>query len=296
MDKIRTNIINKARTSFSDDDFFIKEAEFASQAFYKNDRLCKAALDNPKSAIDAIKNISAMGLTLNPSEKLAYLVPRNGGVCLDISYIGLLKKAKDSGCIRMAVANIVREKDEFIIHGLSEQPTHIYKPFGTIDSRGPIVGAYCSFKLNDSDWYTQTMPVEEINKIKSISKSSSSKYSPWGEFEDQMMIKTVIKRGVKYIPGSEKISPMVEYMNKVSGEGINFNDIKSINNEIENKDSVIMIDNKSKIDSFNSMILEAENNDELIYIGNEIKSQQFNADEKKGLEISYKQKQKQLEG
>jgi recombination protein RecT len=37
--------------------------------------------------------VAAIGITLNPASKLAYLVPRDGMVCLDISYMGLLHRA-----------------------------------------------------------------------------------------------------------------------------------------------------------------------------------------------------------
>ncbi|EON5390422.1 recombinase RecT, partial [Escherichia coli] len=63
-----------------------KESQFAIQQFQKNDFLAKTAQANLPSARNAIINVAAIGITLNPSSKLAYLVPRGGAVCLDISY------------------------------------------------------------------------------------------------------------------------------------------------------------------------------------------------------------------
>ncbi|EPS8032343.1 hypothetical protein ACVHWV_004580, partial [Escherichia coli] len=69
-----------------------KESQFAIQQFQKNDFLAKTAQANLPSAQNAIINVAAIGITLNPSSKLAYLVPRGGAVCLDISYMGLLNR------------------------------------------------------------------------------------------------------------------------------------------------------------------------------------------------------------
>ena len=71
-----------------------KESQFAMQIFQKNDFLTKTAIGNPVSAQNAIINVAAIGITLNPASKLAYLVPRDGMVCLDISYMGLLHLAQ----------------------------------------------------------------------------------------------------------------------------------------------------------------------------------------------------------
>lgn len=58
-----------------------KESQFAIQYFQRNDYLAKTALSNPISAQNAIINVAAIGITLNPASKLAYLVPRDGMVC-----------------------------------------------------------------------------------------------------------------------------------------------------------------------------------------------------------------------
>lgn len=82
-----------------------KESQFAIQYFQKNDYLAKTALANPTSAQNAIINVAAIGITLNPASKLAYLVPRDGMVCLDISYMGLLHLAQSTGSIKWGNAN-----------------------------------------------------------------------------------------------------------------------------------------------------------------------------------------------
>ena len=76
-----------------------KEKQFAIQALSSNDYLAKVAEGNRTSLQNAIINIASIGISLNPALKHAYLVPRKGGVCLDISYMGLLHLAQSSGVI-----------------------------------------------------------------------------------------------------------------------------------------------------------------------------------------------------
>lgn len=120
-----------------------KESQFAIQYFQKNDYLAKTALANPTSAQNAIINVAAIGITLNPASKLAYLVPRDGMVCLDISYMGLLHLAQSTGSIKWGQCKLVYSNDTYESNGLDSAPTHKYNAFG---ERGSIVGGYCTVK------------------------------------------------------------------------------------------------------------------------------------------------------
>lgn len=70
------------------DVMFKNELLFASQAMMNNDYLCKCATTNPLSLRNAFSQVAAYGLTLNQSRQLAYLVPRDGQVVLDVSWPG----------------------------------------------------------------------------------------------------------------------------------------------------------------------------------------------------------------
>src|SRR6185312_12653898 len=81
---------------------YAQESYFALQFLEKSDYLQKA---NLQSIVNAVVNVATVGLTLNPAMKLSYLVPRKPTkdspvmACLDISYIGLVKLATDSGSV-----------------------------------------------------------------------------------------------------------------------------------------------------------------------------------------------------
>lgn len=199
-----------------------KEKQFAIQVLNKPDnkdksKLCSAgqtALNNPASLQNAIINVAACGITLNPASKLAYLVPRDGAICLDISYMGLLHIAQQSGSIMWGQCKLVYSEDSYESNGLDKAPTHKYSPFG---NRGHIVGGYCTVKTCDGDYLTEEMSIADINKIKDTSKA---KFGPWVSFFDEMARKTIVKRASKYWPKIDRLDKAINYLNTEGGEGL----------------------------------------------------------------------------
>ena len=201
---------------------FDREAEFAIQILSKSDYALKIAMSNRQSVIDAVTNVAAIGISLNPARKQAYLVPRDGGICLDISYIGLLDLAMESGSIRWGQARLVHEKDSFELQGLDREPIHRYAPFG---DRGNVIGAYCVVKTSDGDYLTEAMSIEEINAIRDRSSAwkawvSQKKKCPWVTDPGEMGKKTVVKRAYKYWPKTERLEQAIHHLNTEGGEGL----------------------------------------------------------------------------
>ncbi|EOY8683595.1 recombinase RecT [Escherichia coli] len=207
---------------------FKRESEFAMQIFANNDYLAKIALSNPTSTRSALMNISGIGISLNPAQKLAYLVPRKGAICLDISYMGLMHIAQQSGAIKWCQSAIVRKNDQFRREGLDKPPIHIYNDFDTAEQRGEIVGAYVVVKTDDGDYLTHTMRIADIFAIRDRSeawkkyKQDSSKKCPWVTDEEQMILKTVVKQATKYWPRRERLDAAIDHVNTEGEEGINF--------------------------------------------------------------------------
>lgn len=200
---------------------FIKEAQFALQLLQGNDYLQKAAQSNPAALEYAIINLASIGTTLNPALKEAYLVPRGGKICLDISYMGLIKLATDTGAVEWVQAEIVKEKDAFGYMGVGQKPLHKFQPFG---DRGQMIGVYCVAKLSTGEFLSTIMSKSEIEEIKKKSSQAASN-GPWVSFFDEMAKKTVIKRAAKLWPKSERVQKAAEILNE--HEGIDFSNAKA---------------------------------------------------------------------
>ncbi|EIZ9495414.1 recombinase RecT [Cronobacter sakazakii] len=188
-----------------------KESQFAIQLFQKNDFLAKTAINNPISAQNAIINVAAIGITLNPASKLAYLVPRDGMVCLDISYMGLLHLAQSSGSIKWGQCKLVYANDTYESNGLDKAPTHKYNAFG---DRGEVVGGYCTVKTPDGDYLTEEMSLAEIKAVEATSKA---KNGPWKNFWEEMARKTIVKRASKYWPKAQRLDNAIHLLNDDEG-------------------------------------------------------------------------------
>jgi len=198
---------------------FEREAGFAVQALMAQDFTLKTALQNPQSVINAVSNISAIGLSLNPAKKQAYLVPRDGKICLDISYMGLLDLAIESGSILWGQAELVYESDRFVLNGVDQRPTHERQPFAK--DRGAVVGVYVVVKTAGGDYLTTTMPIDEVIGIRDRSSAwKNGQKGPWKTDPGEMTKKTVIKRAYKLWPKTEKLDRAIHHLNTEAGEGM----------------------------------------------------------------------------
>lgn len=193
-----------------------EESQFAIQSIQKNSLLAKCTIP---SVQNAIINVAAVGLTLNPADQYAYLVPEynkqlKANECqLRISFKGLVKIATDSGSIKWAKAEIVKANDNFKYKGPCELPEHSMDPFR---DRGETVGVYCVAKTNDGDYLTDVMSAAEIAKIRSCAKTQMV----WDSWPDEMSKKAIIKRSSKQWPKTQKSSSLhkaIEIVNDVEG-------------------------------------------------------------------------------
>lgn len=208
-----------------------RESLFALQMLIKTDYALKVANQNPKSVILAMANVASTGLTLNPAYGLAYLVPRNGAIVLDISYKGLLQIATDTGSIKWGRAEVVHASDQFEYNGPAQAPVHKAQVFAM--DRGDIIGAYCIAKTDEGDILTEVMTLEQLHEVRGKSEAwkrgSDGKKGPWDEFFSEMARKAVIKRAQKTWPRTDKsqrLAEAVEIANQAEG-GYAFVDTQS---------------------------------------------------------------------
>lgn len=204
---------------------FEREAGFAIQQLGRNDYTMNIAMNNRQSVYDAVVNIAAIGISLNPAKKQAYLVPRDGRICLDVSYMGLMDLAQATGSVKWAQASLVHESDTFTLNGLDKPPTHTYNPFSK--DRGLVVGVYCTVKTAEGDYLTHTMTYDDCIAIRDRSQAWKSWIAkkakspgPWGTDEGEMVKKTCVKQAYKYWPKTERLETAIHHLNEENGEGL----------------------------------------------------------------------------
>lgn len=212
MDKLTIKTFDGIKQRFvelCDTSTFEKECSFALQHLRKNSYLQKST---PESLLQAVLNIAQVGLTLNPVQKLAYMVPRYNSqlraveCCLEPSYQGLVKLITDMGGIVNCYAYMVYENDHFE-QILGTQNQIIHKP--KLGNRGDAIGVYAVAVLAGGGTQCEVMDISEVQEIRNTSESYKAfkngkvKTCIWEDWFDEMARKTVIKRLVKYLPKTE---------------------------------------------------------------------------------------------
>ncbi len=189
-----------------------REISFAVQAINKSSQLQKCSME---SKLQAVLNISNIGLTLNPAAKEAYLIPRWNSLAktneavLEPSYVGLVKLLTDAGSVKSMVCQLVREGDVFEIDLANNMQPVIHKP--NLKSKGKTTGVYALATLIDGTRQVEYMDIDEVYEIRERSetykafKAGTIKSSTWVTDEGEMTRKTVIKRIYKYLPRTERM-------------------------------------------------------------------------------------------
>lgn len=201
---------------------FEAERRFAADIILANDFLQKCPT---ASILKAIRNVAAVGLTLNPAMKLAYLVPRDGQCCLDISARGLVKVATDSGAILAAKAVTVRANDQFEYNGPFGLPTHQFELRLSEEERGDVIGCYSAILLPSKATVVEVLTRDHIAKIRAFALSKAKEKDnpnlPWNKWPEEMIKKAANKRGLKAVPPTERLSAAVAVMDEVD-DGIEY--------------------------------------------------------------------------
>lgn len=201
-----------------------REMSFANQAFSRDQYLQKCSKE---SLAAAVINIANVGLTLNPISGESALIARyNKGqyeATLMPMYKGLVKLLMANGNVKAINTQLVYENDTFELDlSKTDNPVTVHKPCLRKSQRGELLGAYSIATLSNGAKQAEWMDIEEIHAIRNSSDSwkneKGRKYSPWANFEGEMVRKTVLKRITKYLPrnnskGQEYIDYAIEQDN-----------------------------------------------------------------------------------
>ena len=218
---------------------FGAELSFAFQILQDNPNLMVVAKECPRSLVSVLQNLAAIGLSLSPAKKEAYMLSRNikiqregkevweSRLFLEPSYIGFNKIATDTGAIEWVQAKVVRKEDTCVDNGVGLRVTHDYETFGTNETRGPIVGCYCSAKLPSGDILTKFLNKERLDSIRDRSetwkksiKNVGDGAGTWLTDEEEMIMKATMRTSFKTWPkstGMERLEQAVHISNENEG-------------------------------------------------------------------------------
>lgn len=206
-----------------DETVWNREAMFALQILRGSNTLQKC---DPDSIKNAVVNIALCGTTLNPALNLAYLVPRDGKCCLDLSYRGLAQIAMDSGSVKHIAPRLVYTFDHFEFYEEDGDQHLLHKPSmippaeftkGASEFWTFLLCGYVVTTLHDgSKLISQPLPKWKLEKASKTSKTTSDK-TPWRTHPDEMCLKTLVKHAYKLLPQTDRMSNAVSIINEHEG-------------------------------------------------------------------------------
>ncbi|MDR2790255.1 MAG: recombinase RecT [Campylobacteraceae bacterium] len=184
----------------------------------QNPDLNVLAKSQPLKIAQYVYNFIALGLDMLNRE--CYIIPYKNQLTVLKDYKGEVKLAKKYSVekIREIYARVVYERDEYYFE--DNKFVHKFDPFKT--DRGNKIGAFCTVIYENGVQQTEFVNINEVNKVKAVSQSAKSEYSPWAKWEDEMWKKTVIRKAMKNISldftNSELQNAYIQSENDVSFE------------------------------------------------------------------------------
>lgn len=155
---------------------------------------------------------------LMPDGKHAALVPYNGQVQFQPMVFGLLSLMRNSDEVKEIIVDVIREGDAYEVER-GDNPRIVHKP--DLLGDGPIIAAYAILTTKDGGRYAEIMNRKALDKVRNCSQSyryaerKGKKDSVWHQWEDEMSIKSVVKRLSKRSPTSnDRLIRAVDYDNQ----------------------------------------------------------------------------------
>lgn len=223
--------------------------------------LAKYGTDGGKQLMQGA--MRAAFLNLDFISKEAYLIPYGKDLNFQIDYRGATKLAKQYSIrpIREIYAKVVRRGDTFQERTVDGKQGFIFEPIPFNNEE--FVGVFGVVVFSDGELLLETMNMDEINAVKSKSKSAGSKSSPWSLFPQEMMKKSVIHRICKKIELDFSNSEQVQAFN--SEDDYNNDDVErqAENDIIENANSTpFPSDEQEEVVVESEVVENAESQDE----------------------------------
>ena len=166
---------------------------------------------DPKSFLSAVLMSSALGLEPDGIRGEAYLLKRWNGkrrqfeVQFMAGYQGLMKLARNSGELKGWFAAAVRDGDEFEF----EYGSKAFLRHKPADDAGNLTRAYAGAVLEGGYPVFRVLYPRDIERAKRASSSRTKDgdlVGPWVTDEEEMWIKTAIRRVCKILPSSAELS------------------------------------------------------------------------------------------
>lgn len=198
IDNLKNEVQNVVRVHDNrEQQLLLNNMLYMNEEVKKNKELEKAIINDCNKFAIYLKNLTTLGVDL--SQKQAYFLPFNGEIASVLDYKTLMVLIKKHTNVVNIESALVYENEVFEVEQ-NKVITHKQNPFASPEQRGDLVGAYSVFTLDNGIKEYYFASIDEINKVRECSKSANSKYSPWNNWYEEMVRKTIVRKGMKFYP------------------------------------------------------------------------------------------------
>jgi len=184
---------------------------------------CLATPQGKASLVHALRYAAATGLSLNPQEGKAALIPYAGKVEYQVMKGGMIALAMASGKVEFITADTVYENDDFQIEKTMDGDTYRFKP--ALKDRGDALGYFAALRMTSGtvhvkwidkanmekhrDHYAKGLRYTHEDKAKGIKKGELKPNHAWVKSFDGMSLKTVLKALLRSLEISPELTSAV---------------------------------------------------------------------------------------
>lgn len=167
---------------------------------------------SPGTVFKSLMDAAQLGLPVDGTRGLAYLVPFKQTCQLIIGYKGMIDLAAKLSGVTID-CEVVREGDDFEFRKGTE--SFLRHKWGW--QRGAIKGFWALAKLPNGSERFEVMSLEDVEGIRARSKAAQAGFSPWQSDFIAMGKKSVVRRLFNYVPLSPLMTSVLEHDNDTDG-------------------------------------------------------------------------------
>lgn len=180
---------------------------FARIALSELRRVPKLMECSKQSLLSCLMQSAQLGLEPGGPLQHAHLIPFGSECTFIIGYQGLAELVYRAGKVKRLEAAVIYSNDYYKIT-MGTEPKIEHEEL-LVGSRGEPIAAYAVATLLDGTPIFEVMREDEIQSVKSKSRSAASPSSPWAQFPDEMRKKVVSRRLIKRLQKSVEDKALV---------------------------------------------------------------------------------------
>lgn len=221
----------------------------------------KLAECNAESLLGSLMTIAQLGLEPGVLGQ-CYLIPYGTECQLQLGYKGMIELLRRTGQLSDIYAYTVYSNDEFSIeYGLERTLKHI-PAFTNPEGRGEIVGFYSVAILKDGTRAFEYMTKNEVVSHEEKYRKGKFKNNVWEKNFEEMALKTVTKKMLKWLPISVELVENLRKDEQVHKLDEKTNEIKSeyMEDVINYDEDGVIVEEKTTTEDMQTLMTIAQGN------------------------------------